>query len=102
MKITELTYNLVDMPWDFYSVRYILDNDLEHIVYIPCSTIREELVDHDIVEILCMKLRAELACVPEHVDRITKSARTRSDQYNKRSTKKRRLAKLRADNGVID
>lgn len=71
LKITEFTYNLVDPPYNFYGVQYVLDG-LEHVVYIPISTIAGELETQTIVEIVCAKLRVELDCVPVHIDRITR------------------------------
>lgn len=74
-RITTLVWNLVDPPWSFYSIRYILDEYSEHIVYIPQATIEEELKTQDIVQIVVAKLRALLDCDPVHVDRITEETK---------------------------
>lgn len=70
-RITTLVWNLVDPPWSFYSIRYIIDGKSEHIVYIPQVMIESELKTKGIVEILVDKLRADLDCEPVHIDRIT-------------------------------
>lgn len=91
-KITLLVWNLVDKPWDFYGVRYILD-DYEHIVYIPARTIEEELKTKNIVQIVCEKLRAKLACKPVHVLRVNETNRV-DVAKNVKSTQRRRKNKL--------
>lgn len=86
-----MRWNIVDKPWDFYSIQYILEDYVEHIVYIPAAVIAEELKTMSIVDIIVNKLRAELACEPKHVDRVTeemKNATKRSAiQATKRSKK---------------
>lgn len=74
-RITTLVWNLVDPPWSFYSIRYILDEKTEHIVYLPQVMIEEDLKTKTIVEILVEKLRARLDCDPVHVDRITEESK---------------------------
>lgn len=77
-RITKLVWNLVDKPWDFYSIKYVLDDYTEHVVYIPAKTIATELETMSIEEIIVAKLRATLDCVPEHVDRVTKEMKDES------------------------
>jgi hypothetical protein len=94
-RITELVWNLVDKPWDFYSIRYVLDDYTEHLVYIPAKLIATELEHKTIVDIIVDRLRAELACEPVHIDRITKEMqreRKRSSVRNRIGIKKRKLA----------
>lgn len=69
-KITKFKWTLVDPPWDFYSIGYVLENYVEHVVYIPAGTIQEELKTKTIVDIVVERLRAELACVPEYLVRV--------------------------------
>ncbi len=93
LKITELTYNLVDPPYNFYGVSYIL-NDYWHVVYIPLSTITEELKTKDIVQIVCARLHAELDCVPTHVDRITKEMKREAKTRGFKETEPSRKTRL--------
>lgn len=71
-RITFFSWNLVDKPWDFYGVRYILNDRYDHIVYIPARAVEEELKEKDIVQIVVDKLDAVLDCEPIHHDRITR------------------------------
>lgn len=101
-KITEFVWNLVDKPWDFYGVRYVLDG-YEHIVYIPARTVEKELETMDIVEIVCTKLKAKLNCVPVHIDRVNKTNRVDVAKNVKQSQRrgKSKLAKPRTRNPWI-
>lgn len=69
-KITRFRWTLVDPPWNFYSIGYVLEDYVEHVVYIPVGTIQEELKTKSIVDIVVERLRAELACEPEHLLRV--------------------------------
>jgi hypothetical protein len=94
-RITELDYLLVDPPWNFYSIRYVLEDRAEHIVYIPTKDIAVELETKNIVEIIVEKLRAKLDCEPVHVERVTKEAKNATKRRAidaKRIAKARRLA----------
>jgi hypothetical protein len=94
-RITSFDWNLVDKPWDFYSIRYTLDDYMDHVVYIPAVIITEELKTKSIVDIVVERLRAELACTPVHHLRVTKAmkdATTRSAINAARRPKKRKLA----------
>jgi hypothetical protein len=101
-RITKFVWNIVDPPWSFYSIKYELDNYTEHIVYVPEKTITEELKTMSIVEIVTAKLQAQLDCVPEHVDRVSKDmkdATKRSAKQATRSRSKSKLDKPSASNG---
>lgn len=93
-KITKLIWNIVDPPWNFYSVWYELDNYSEHIVYIPTKTIAEELKSKDIVQIVLDKLKAELDCDPVHIDRITKKMQDETRKRAETATRGSRKSKL--------
>jgi AraC-like DNA-binding protein len=98
-RITELDYLLVDPPWNFYSIRYVLEDRAEHIVYIPTKNIATELETKNIVEIIVEKLRAKLDCKPVHVERVTKEAKDATKRRAidaTRISKARRLAKSTA------
>lgn len=100
--ITKFSWNLVDKPWDFYSICYELDNYMEHMLYIPAKIIEEELQTKTIVEIVCSRLHASLKCTPVHIDRITKEMRSaahRSTKFASRGRKKSKLAQSRLGNG---
>jgi len=69
-----------------------LEDYVEHVVYIPAGTIEEELKTKTIVDIVVERLRAELACVPEYLDRVgekEKNAAKRSAANATRRPKKR-------------
>lgn len=91
-RITELDYLLVDPPWNFYSIRYVLDDRVEHIVYIPTKDIAMELETKNIVEIIVERLRAKLDCKPVHIDRVTKEAK---DATKRRAIDATRISKAR-------
>lgn len=91
-RITELDYLLVDPPWNFYSIRYVLEDRAEHIVYIPTKDIAVELETKNIVEIIVEKLRAKLDCDPVHVERVTKEAK---DATRRRAIEATRISKAR-------
>lgn len=91
-RITELDYLLVDPPWNFYSIRYVLEGRVEHIVYIPTKNIAVELETKNIVEIIVEKLRAKLDCEPVHVERVTKEAK---DATKRRAVEATRISKAR-------
>jgi hypothetical protein len=83
---------LVDPPWNFYSIRYVLEDRAEHIVYIPTKNIATELETKNIVEIIVEKLRAKLDCEPVHVERVTKEAK---DATKRRAIDATRISKAR-------
>lgn len=91
-RITELDYLLVDPPWNFYTIRYVLEDRAEHIVYIPTKDIAVELETKNIVEIIVERLRGELDCVPVHIERVTKEAK---DATKRRAIDATRIAKAR-------
>lgn len=102
-KVTKLVYNIVDPPWNFYSICYELDGHAEHIVYIPTKVIAAELETKSIVEIILEKLRAELACVPEHIDRVTKEDKNATKRRAIEATRKskNKLAQPTARDGKL-
>lgn len=91
-RITELDYLLVDPPWNFYSIRYVLEDRAEHIVYIPTKDIAVDLQTKTIVEIIVERLQAKLDCEPVHIDRVTKEAK---DATKRRAIEATRIAKAR-------
>jgi AraC-like DNA-binding protein len=91
-RITELDYLLVDPPWNFYSIRYVLEDRAEHIVYIPTKNIATELETKNIVEIIVERLRGQLDCEPVHVERVTKEAK---DATKRRAIDATRISKAR-------
>jgi len=91
-RITELDYLLVDPPWNFYSIRYVLEDRAEHIVYIPTKDIAVELETKNIVEVIVERLRAKLDCTPVHIDRVTKEAK---DATKRRAIDATRISKTR-------
>ena len=91
-RITELDYLLVDPPWNFYSIRYVLEDRVEHIVYIPTKDIAEDLETKTIVEIIVERLRAKLDCQPVHIERVTKEAK---DATKRRAIEATRISKAR-------
>jgi len=88
--MTKLIWNIVDPPWNFYSIFYELDNYSEHIVYIPIKTIEAELKEKDIVEIILDKLKASLDCDPVHIDRVTKGMQDETRRRAESTTRSRR------------
>ena len=88
-KVTKLHWNIVDPPWNFYSIVYEINNYSEHMVYIPLAVVEEELKTKTIVEIILEKLNAELDCDPVHIDRITEEMKNETRKRAKAATRSR-------------
>lgn len=93
-RITNFVWNVVDPPWNFYSIRYVLDDYTEHVVYIPTKIIEKELETMSIVDIVVARLRATLDCVPVHIDRVGKKEKDATNRSAKQATRRPTKSKL--------